>query len=242
MFRPKEKHPIFINSSPEGADVIIRNKKVGTTPMEYVQRRRKRDVVRISKEGYADSITRIKLKVHPGWLAASLGMNLLNFEIGFAVDYKTGAIFRVVTDSIYSELKPYIKTDKERIDVKNMTNPSVEILTGNTQYILQKNTVITVRTISGDKIRSRVRDVQSNYFSVYKKKQNVFFDEIESIRIYNNRRWYPIAFGFAIVPPISWHATSVKLSTNNRKCFRKIRSITTIDYKDTRAYGKAGCK
>ena len=81
---------IMIDSEPQGAEIIIREKLRGATPMELTFKRDTKDyVVTLRKDGYKDVDVELR-RTFNGWF---IGNIIFGGVIGMVIDAATGAMW-----------------------------------------------------------------------------------------------------------------------------------------------------
>jgi len=93
---------IPVNSDPTGAQVVVNNNVLGTTPTEIKLKRKKDHQVVVRKEGY-NSVTMPILKSVGG---AVWGNVLAGGLIGWGVDATSGAQYNLSPETIFVVLRP----------------------------------------------------------------------------------------------------------------------------------------
>ena len=93
---------IPVNSDPTGAEVVVNNNVLGTTPTEIKLKRKRDHQVVIRKEGYT-SVTMPILKSVGG---AVWGNVLAGGLIGWGVDATSGAQYNLSPETIFVTLRP----------------------------------------------------------------------------------------------------------------------------------------
>lgn len=93
---------IPVNSDPTGAEVVVNNNVLGTTPTEIKLKRKRDHQVVIRKEGYT-SVTMPVLKSVGG---AVWGNVLAGGLIGWGVDATSGAQYNLSPETIFVTLRP----------------------------------------------------------------------------------------------------------------------------------------
>ena len=251
---------IPINTVPENANVSINGKNVGQTPMVYEMKNRKPKTVTISKENYEDINTTIESKLSPKWTAISVvGGAFPGFLIPTAIDFATGSVKEIKTDSISYNLVPEnknqsiqeplatnntnnnINNEQENID-EQIFNPRIRIRTGTREYLLGYKSCITIKTKNGLKLASNISQIEKDYLVLAKNNTKVYYKDINSIRIFSMRRWYPIVTSYTVFSPIFWFASSKLASYNSNDCKKSIKEIKVINKYSTYNFGKDNCK
>jgi hypothetical protein len=248
---------ILISGYPEGANVYIKNKNVGSTPLTYKLKSRKRESITIKKEGFIDSHYSIKTKKSIGWTATSIGLGFFGMFIPTIIDAQTGALNKVLTDSIQYkliEVTPQLNVSSEdnSIKIKNslegityneeIINSAIQIRTKSKQIIIQSKAAVTVWTNNGSSFSGAVGEIGKKSFKLENGDVEIQFSDLNAIRLYPTRRWYPVLTSITIIPPIIWYASSKKYKRNSNNCKSEIISIQTIDFVQQRAYGKPQCR
>ena len=162
------------------------------------------------------------------------------------IDTPTSNSKNSVDDSISS----MTETSSSIIDPKNymnddqgdtIFNPRVRIRTGTREFLVGYKSCVRIVTKSGVKIGSAVKDVEKDYLVLSKSNTKVFYKDIEKIRMYPTRRWFPIITSYAIVPPIFWFAISRVASHSSSDCRRQIKDIRVINKYSVYGYGRDKC-
>lgn len=91
-----------ISSDPDGADVVVNNLVVGTTPTEVELQRKRDHQITIRKDGYVPATVPV-LKTLGG---AVWGNILAGGFIGWGVDAVSGAQFNLTPETVYVQLRP----------------------------------------------------------------------------------------------------------------------------------------
>jgi hypothetical protein len=130
LFRkPKNKNvetTIHISSDPSNAEVYIDDEKIDETPFNYVLKGRKSKLVEIKKEGYLNEQTKINRKINPLWTSISVLTGAYpGCGIPIIIDYSTGSLFDITTDSIHINLMS-IKGIKSTVSDKSTSTSSKE--------------------------------------------------------------------------------------------------------------------
>ena len=182
----------------------------------------------------------IESNINLGWVATSMLLNIWNLDIGTFVDLGTGALYRIKTDSIYYNLVELEDKPNDAIE-SEITNPTMQIRTKNTTYLIKPKTLVSVKLNNYRNITGVVESINSNSFTIKQNNYNVKYSDISKITIYQTRRWYPILTMPTIIPPIIWAASAKTLEYNSNNCKKNIIAIKTIDFTKTRVYGKNNC-
>ena len=107
ILRSKTQMSISVTSSPSNASVFLKDKKIGTTPMEYKFKKRKKKTLEIQKEGYLTEYRSIERKINPLWTGISVVGGLYAvIGVAIVIDFMTGNVDEVHTDAIVVTLKP----------------------------------------------------------------------------------------------------------------------------------------
>jgi len=91
-----------ISSDPDGADVVVNNLVVGTTPTEVELQRKRDHQITIRKEGYAPATVPVLKSVG----GAVWGNILAGGIIGWGVDAASGAQYNLKPETIFVRLRP----------------------------------------------------------------------------------------------------------------------------------------
>jgi hypothetical protein len=254
IFRGANPHKeIPVSGFPSGAEVVYKNKVVGTTPTTLEINSRKASNVTIKKEGFNDEHIPIKVSLSYGWTALSIATSWPSFFVATIVDAKTGALNRIETDSISYNLTPVLdglnkegeqKNNSVSIENKStdsILNPVMQIRTSNSIVYIQPKTAVTIRTKNGARFASFVKSIEANAIVLAKGNIKIRYTDIESIRVYPIRRWYPTLTAVAVIPPIFWHVSSKYFSISTTNCKKRIQTIKTVDFLPFQVFGKSQC-
>jgi hypothetical protein len=259
---------INITTQPPNADVYVNGKHVGKTPMTYFLKKRKSKSIKITKEGYKDAYSSIDTKINPLWTSISVLTGAFpGFLIPTAIDYSTGALMNVTTDSIFYKLhaipnsnlavEPAVANENQpstkisspaltdqtiTTDIPDIYNPKLQIRTPRYEFLLGYKTPVTITVKDGVKFKSNIKEFGDNTITLAKKNTIIYLEDITEIRVYNQRRWFPILTGLSIVGPIWWHINSKKVKKNSSSCKKEIKSIKIINLQKLEKlnYGKLG--
>jgi hypothetical protein len=272
--KPKSKDTkteIYITSVPPNADIYVDNKVVGKTPLSYTHTGRKTASVQIKKEGYLNEQSGIKRKINPLWTGISIiGGVFPGMGIPIFIDYSSGGIFDIKTDSISVELLS-LKGNSDNIQqqentsnqVSNQENketssntstnasnnsrandiisfPALQILTGGYKLSVLPKTRARFYLKNGTKFGALITDVYEDHVSV-KGRQDIYFNNVNKMRFFGFRLWYPIVTFPSIFPPIIWFFTGKVAEFNSSKCKWDIKDIRIIEGLPEFKYGKAKC-
>lgn len=254
IFRGVNPHKtIPVSGFPSGAEVVYKNKVVGTTPTTIEINSRTTSNITIKKEGYNDEHIPINVSLSYGWTAFSIATGWTSLFLATIVDAKTGALNQIETDSISYNLSPVLEElnqDKEqRVNVSStetkptdaILNPVMQIRTSNSIVYIQPKTAVTVCTKNGARFASFVKSVETNSIVLAKGNINIRYSDIESIRVYPIRRWYPTLTAVAVIPPIFWHVSSKYFSLSSSNCKKRIQYMKTVDFLPSKVFGKSQC-
>ncbi len=252
IFRGINPHKeISVSGYPSGADVIYKNEVVGKTPTTIELKSRKAANITIKKEGYNDEHIPVNISLNYGWTAFSIATGWTSFFVSTFVDAKTGALNQIETDSIKYNLSPINdelnqvgeqkKSSAETKPTDGILNPVMEIRTSNSIVYIQPKSAVTIRTKNGARFASFVKDIETNSVVLAKGNVKIRYTDIESIRVYPIRRWYPTVTALAVIPPIIWHASSNLYRFNSGNCNRRIQYIKTVDYLPSKVFGRPKC-
>ena len=272
--KPKSKNTkteIYITSVPPNAEIYVDNKIVGKTPMNYTHEGRKTATVQFKKDGYLNEQSSIKRSLNPLWTGISiLGGAFPGFGIPVLIDYSTGGLFDIKTDSISVELlslkgernitQPSGNTlnqdsDKSVDQVSSngatsnsndsrMNNiisfPALQVLTGGYKLIVLPKTRTRFYLKNGTKFGGLITDVYEDHVSV-KGKQDVYFNNVNKMRFFGFRLWYPIVTFPTVFSPIFWFCSGKVAEFNSNKCKWDIKDIRIVEGLPEFKYGKAKC-
>lgn len=265
------KTEIYINSVPPNADIYVNNKVVGKTPLSYTHLGRKTATIQIKKEGYLNEQSGIKRKINPLWTGISiLGGVFPGFGIPVFIDYSSGGIFDIKTDSISVELlslkgksnnvlqpdnSSNKVSDQENQEVlsNNLTSvsnnsrmndvisfPALQILTGGYKLKILPKTRARFYLKNGTKFGALITDVYEDHFSV-RGKQDIYFNNVNKMRFFRFRLWAPIVTLPSVIPPIIWFFFGRVAEFNSSKCKWNIKDIRIIEGLPEFKYGGAKC-
>jgi len=91
---------VSVDSTPQGADVVLSDGQKGVTPCFFNMRRNKKYIVKMYKEGYTTA--EITLKKSICWSTA--GNILITGPIGLGIDTLTGAICKIIPENVHIDL------------------------------------------------------------------------------------------------------------------------------------------
>lgn len=255
VFRGTNPHKsIPINSEPSNATVKINGKVVGQTPLNYELKNRKSKFVQISKDGYEEYNANIESKLNPIWTGISVVGGVFIFS---AIDFVNGSVRTIKTEKIDCELKQInqstINNDakislnntvssQDAIQNEQIYNPRVRIRTGTREFLLGYKSCVTITTSNGVKIGSNISEIEKDYLVLAKNNTKIYFKDIEKIRMFPIRRWYPIITSYTVISPIIWFALSKLASTKSSDCRKQIKEIKMINKYTGFKYGKDKCK
>jgi hypothetical protein len=235
---------------PNQANVYVNNELVGKTPISYEVKRRKEHVVKIEKDGYRDTITKIETKLNYIWSGVSVLGNLFpSFGTGMLVDYSTGAINDITTSKIDVKLLPEpteiiqstsvnnLPSVKQNVENEKIISPAVRIRTQSKEYILKFKAAITVTTKSGMRVASHIIEITPTYMTLKKNNTKIYYTDIVKIKMFNTRRWIYAT----IVGTIPWAISANKAKINTSNCNKKIVEIKVVNHFDRIEYGKTIC-
>ncbi len=252
----KTAKSIQISGNPSAAKVYVDNKYIGQTPLSYEATKRKEMSVKIEKEGYKDLYTDIETKLNPLWTSISIVGNAILLELPTIIDYKNGSISDIKTDSISYDLTKLsateaydssgnaIKSAELELDNKkeDIISPAIRIRTTSQELILKKNTAITVTTIDGKTYKSSITSIDEKFMVLKENNTRVYYSDIFKIRIFKNRRWFPIITSLTIVGPITWYFSGIVVKQNTSDCSKKLLEIKVINHFERREFGKTACQ
>lgn len=91
---------VSVDSTPQGAGVVMSDGQKGVTPCFFNLQRNKKYIVKMHKEGYETA--EIILKKSICWSTA--GNILITGPIGLGIDTLTGAICKIIPESVHLDL------------------------------------------------------------------------------------------------------------------------------------------
>ena len=259
VFRGTNPHKsIPINSEPSNATVKINGEVVGQTPLNYELKNRKSKFVQISKDGYKEYNTNIESKLNPIWTGISfVGGAFPSLFIPTAIDFANGSVRDIKTEKIDCKLEQFnqstINNDskislnntvssEDAIQNEQIYNPRVRIRTATREFLLGYKSCVTIKTSNGVKIGSNISEIEKDYLVLAKNNTKIYFKDIEKIRMFPIRRWYPIITSCTVISPIIWFASSKLASTKSSDCSKQIKEIKVINKYIGFGYGKDKCK
>jgi hypothetical protein len=153
--------------------------------------------------------------------------------------------FLIVTISSFAQ-NTNIKTQKEDnsgvviASDEILNNPAIRIRTGSREFFLKNRTAVTVKTKSGEKIKSCIKEIHPNYMILMKNATEVNYSDIKKIRIFPHRRFLTRILITSIYP-IFYVAQSKSLFMNTSKCKKKIQEIKVVNKYRQFIFGKDDC-
>ena len=130
----------------------------------------------------------------------------------------------------------------DAIQKEPLDNPKLRIRTGTREFFLGYKSCVSITSKNGIKIRSNIKEIEKNYLILAKYNTKIYFKDIEKIRMFSTRRWFPIITIFSVIPPIIWFASSKLTSVQSSDCRKKINEIKIINRYNMFKYGKDRCK
>ena len=118
------KEHVSVSSSPTAAQILVKGVPVATSPSVIELKRKDPGIVlRIEKEGYEPGEIIINRK-YSGWLAGNLALPMAGI-FGGAIDFSTGAAYKLVPSAVYVELqKQEIEEESlPRQDIREVVRP-----------------------------------------------------------------------------------------------------------------------
>ena len=238
----KTSKVISISGTPSESNVYVNNELIGKSPLNYEVKKRKEYAVKIEKEGYKDFNTSIETKLNPLWTGISVVGNSLLLELPTIYDFNSGAVKDIKTDAIAFELKKVSDTTKgASANAEKIINPALRIRTGTDEYALSYRTALTITTKDNRKIASNILEIKPDYLVLAKNNTKIYYSDIQKIRIFPSRRWYPTLTFVSVIAPIIWYASSKVVKTNSSNCKKNIQEIKVVNRFKEHGYGKVKC-
>lgn len=238
----KTSKVISISGTPSESNVYVNNELIGKSPLNYEVKKRKEYAVKIEKDGYKDFNTSIETKLNPLWTGISVVGNSLLLELPTIYDFNSGAVKDIKTDAIAFELKKVSDTTKgASTNTEKIINPALRIRTGTDEYALSYRTALTITTKDNKKIASNILEIKPDYLVLAKNNTKIYYSDIQKIRIFPSRRWYPTLTFVSVIAPVIWYASSKVVKTNSSNCKKNIQEIKVVNRFKEHGYGKVKC-